>query len=208
VANGAKGAANVPDSPDGDRTADLSEVIPRAYEELRRVARARVAQLQSGGTLAPTELVNEVLLRLLRSGDELAPRQFHGAGHLIRVASIAMHGILVDHARRRDAIKRGGQRKRVDLDDDLPIVAPARDMLGLDDALQRLRATSEEHFELVMLRMYGGLSLEQIAQQRGVSRRTLERQWSYVKAVLHRELNEELTHPSDLEREEREEREE
>jgi RNA polymerase sigma factor (TIGR02999 family) len=169
---------------------ELNELIARAYEELRRVARARIAHLRAGATLMPTDLVNEVLLRLL--GSE-RPQRFQDTGHLVRIASVAMHGVLVDHARRHGAAKRGGQGKRVDLDDDLPIAAPAQDMLALDDALKRLRKVGEDHFDLVMLRMYAGLSLDDIALQRGVSRRTLERQWSYIRAFLKRELDEPLT---------------
>ncbi len=167
---------------------ELESLIPLAYEELRRVARLRVAQLQPGGTLSPTDLVNEALLRLLKQ----APREYHGTEHLVRVASLAMHNVLVDRARANAAAKRGGRgaRKRtIDPDvDELPFAAPADDMLALNDALERLRANSQEHFDLVLLRVYAGLTVEEIARQRGVSTRTLEREWSYVKAVLHREL--------------------
>ena len=168
---------------------ELSDLIPLAYEELRRVARQRVAQLQRGGTLSPTDLVNEVLLRLLKQ----TSREYNGPEHLIRVASLAMHNVLVDRARARVAAKRGGRGRRVDLPDELPISAPAENMLALHEALEKLRTRSQQHFELVMLKIYAGLSLEDIAQQRGVSTRTLEREWSYVKAVLHRELNENLS---------------
>jgi len=97
---------------------ELNDLIPLAYEELRRVARQRLDRLKPGGTLSPTDLVNEVLLRLLNQD----VREYHGTDHLIRTAAQAMHNVLVDRARRRVAAKRGGGAipKRIDFDDDLP----------------------------------------------------------------------------------------
>ncbi|CAN5674374.1 ECF-type sigma factor [soil metagenome] len=159
----------------------LPGLIALAYEELRRIARARVAQLAPGGTLAPTDLVNEVLLRLLKQHK----RQWGGTDHLIRVAAEAMHDVLVDHARRREASKRGGQHKRIAWDEELPIEAPAQDMLCFHEACESVRRHSEAHFDLLLLRIYAGLSMEEIAVQRGQSERTVQRQWKFVKAVLH-----------------------
>jgi RNA polymerase sigma factor (TIGR02999 family) len=163
---------------------DLAELIPLAYEELRRIARQRVAELRPGGTLAPTDLVNEVLLRLLKRSD----RAYAGPDHLVRVAALAMHNVLVDRARRRVAAKRGGGAQRVELDDDLPIAAPAENMLCFHEACESVRSRSEEHFELILLRIYAGLSTEEIAIQRGQSTRTVERHWKFIKAVLHASL--------------------
>jgi RNA polymerase sigma factor (TIGR02999 family) len=170
--------------------ADLAELIPRAYDELRRLARARVARLAPGGTLSPTDLVNEVLLRLLKQEDHT----YRGTDHLLCVAAQAMHNVLLDRARRRLAVKRGGgQAKRVELDDELPIAAPVENMIAFNDALEKLRNDSGDLVDLVILRVYAGLSLSEIAQHRGVSTRTLERKWNYAKAVLHREMSTELS---------------
>ena len=159
---------------------NIRELIPLAYEELRRVARSRVAQCRPGGTLSPTDLVNEVLLRLLK----YTGQQYNGADHLVRVAAEAMHNVLIDRARRRMAAKRGGRRQRIDFDDELPIAAPADDMLIFHEACEAIRTRSEPHFELLLLRIYAGLSTEEIATQRGQSTRTVERQWRSIKALL------------------------
>ena len=168
-----------------DRARELSELIPLAYEELRRVARQRMAERAGRVTLAPTELVNEVLLRLLgRHG-----QAYNGTDHLISVAAMAMHDILVDRARRRCAAKRGGERRaRLPLDEDVAIAAPADDMLRFHEACEALRNRSEDDFELVLLRVYAGLSNEEIAARRRQSSRTIERRWKFIKAVLHEQL--------------------
>jgi RNA polymerase sigma factor (TIGR02999 family) len=174
------------DTPRNVQPQDLADLIPAAYEELRRVARQRVSHLQPGGTLSPTELVNEVLLRLLKQQG----REYQGTDHLIRVAAQAMHNVLVDRARRRQAAKRGGPNAaRVAFDDDLPVAAPSDEMLGFHEACEIVRSRSEDDFELVLLRIYAGMSTAQIAQRRGLSTRTVERQWRYVKTLLHAHLN-------------------
>lgn len=169
---------------DAEQTTELARLLPLVYEELRRVARERMAHLRPGGTIGPTDVVHEAILGLLRRSRQT----YEGADHLIRVASLAMHSILVDGARRRAAAKRGGGLERLPFDDELPVAAPAADMLALDDALEKLKASSEVHYELFMLKVYAGMTLECIAESRGVSTRTVEREWRYVKAVLSREL--------------------
>jgi RNA polymerase sigma factor (TIGR02999 family) len=164
---------------------ELAKLIPLAYQELRLIAQSHFSDLQRGATLSPTDLVNEVLLRLLKREEQ----QYHGTEHLIRVSVRAMHNVLVDQARRRIAAKRGGQHKRVKLDTELPIAAPVKDMLSFHEACEALRSRSEEYFELLLLRVYAGLSLEQIAEQRGQSTRTVQRQWKFIKAILHRHLS-------------------
>src|SRR6478735_2698918 len=111
---------------------ELADLIPLAYEELRRLARHRMGQLRPGGTLSPTELVNEVLLRLLKHSGQ----QYNGTDHLLRVAAQAMHNVLVDRARRRTAAKRGGASRPISLDDDIPIAAPADQMLAFHEACE------------------------------------------------------------------------
>lgn len=173
-------------NPAAEDGSDLARLIPAAYDELRRIARRRMAELRPGGTLAPTDLVNEVLLRLLQSGGE---QRYAGPDHLVRVAAQAMHNVLVDGARRRVAVKRGGgELKRVDLDDDLPIAAPADNMLRFDEVCEAVRLKSPDDYELILLRIYAGLSTAEIAAQRRQSERTIDRRWRFIKAVLHRSL--------------------
>lgn len=167
-----------------DGPAELRDLIPMAYDALRQAARHRMAHNAAGITLTPTDLVNEVLLRLLKREGV----KYNGEDHLLSVAALAMHHILVDRARRRAAAKRGGFRIRVDLDDDLEIESPVEDMLGFHEACDGLRDYSEEHFELVLLRVYAGLSCKEIAVRRKQSCRTVERQWKFVKAVLQTRL--------------------
>lgn len=164
--------------------ANLLELIPVAYDELRRIARGRLAGLGPGQTLAPTELVNEAMLRLLQRSEI----KFHGREHLIRVAVRAMHNILVDRARRRASVKRGGLQERVALDEALPIAPPADEMLRFDEACESLRKRSEQHYEVVLLRFYANMTVEEIAEVYGWSVRTVERQWTFAKAVLRQAL--------------------
>jgi RNA polymerase sigma factor (TIGR02999 family) len=162
---------------------EINDLIPLAYEELRRVARQRMDRMRPGMTISPTDLVNEVLLRLLKQD----VREYQGTDHLIRTAAQAMHNVLVDRARRRAAVKRGGGAsggKQIAFDDDLPIAAPAEDMLSFNEACEALRGRSEDHYELLLLRVYAGLTVEEIAKQRNVSSRTVERKWKVVKAVM------------------------
>jgi RNA polymerase sigma factor (TIGR02999 family) len=168
----------------------LDELIPLAYEELRRVARQRLAQLPPGKSFSATDLVNDVLLRLLKRTN----RQYNGREHLIRTAAMAMHDALVDRARRKKAAKRSDASKQVALHDDLHVVAPAHDMLAFDEACNVVRAHSEANFELLLLRVYAGLSTAEIAEQRGQSKRTIERQWRFVKALIaaHLQVDDDL----------------
>ena len=148
------------------------------------MARRRMAERAGRITLTPTELVNEVLLRLLnRQG-----QSYNGTDHLISVAALAMHDVLVDRARRRAAEKRGGKGVHIPLDEDVAIAAPADDMLGFYEACEALRYRSEADFELVLLRVYAGLTNEEIAARRHQSTRTVERHWKFVKAVLREKL--------------------
>ena len=163
-----------------DSRQSLDRLIPIAYEELRRVARQRVAQLTPGASWSATDLVNETLLRLLKR----SKRDYNGADHLIRTAAMAMHDALVDRARRKNAAKRSGALMKVDLADELPVVDPASDMLAFNEACEVVRQHSEEHYELLLMRVYVGLSTDEIAARRGQSKRTVERQWKFVRALI------------------------
>lgn len=158
----------------------LHALIKEAYDELRRVAHHGLAGLPPGQTFAPTELVNEALLRLLKHQGH----QYQGKEHLIRVTALAMHNILVDRARQKRSAKHGGLHKRIEYDDNLPICAPADDMLAFNEACESLKARSPEQYELVLLRIYANLTIEEIAAMQGRSTRTVERQWTFAKAVL------------------------
>lgn len=174
-----------PVSSDGEQLSsqNLHDLIPIAYDALRNVARLKMMQKNAGFTITPTDLVNEVLLRLLSRGD----CKYNGEAHLLSVAALAMHNVLVDRARRRGAAKRGGLQVRLDIDD-VQIVAPADNMLEFHAACEVVRGHSEGYFELVLLRVYAGLSCKEIAAQRNLSCRTVERQWKFVKALLKTQL--------------------
>src|SRR4051812_26897297 len=148
----------------GDPSA-AADLLPLVYTELRELAAARLAGEKPGQTLQPTALVHEAFLRMV--GDQ----RFDGRGHFFAAAAEAMRRILVEQARRKGRAKRGGGRRRVDLDDH-PAEAgvPEDDVLALDEALTRLAADDPEAGEVVRLHFFAGLSIEQTAEVLGVSR--------------------------------------
>jgi RNA polymerase sigma factor (TIGR02999 family) len=174
------------------------KLLPLVYEELRRMARARMAGEKAGHTLEATALVHEAYVRLLGNaggGDGNAGSAagdgpaFDGRAHFFAAAAEAMRRILVDHARRKHAAKRGGAYHQVELDDDhLPaIAAPCDqidDLLALDEALDRLAAEDAGKAELVKLLFFAGLSLGEAAAAMGISKSTAHRQWTYARAWL------------------------
>jgi RNA polymerase sigma factor (TIGR02999 family) len=166
----------------GDRLA-ASQLLPLVYEELRALAAARMAAEAPGHTLSATALVHEAFLRLV--GDQ----QFDGRGHFFAAAAEAMRRILVDSARRKQAVKHGGNHHRVDLDV-VPVVDPhpRDDLVALDDALTKLRAEEPEVAAVVNLRYFAGLTVAEAADALGVSVRTADRHWAYAKAWLFQEL--------------------
>lgn len=165
---------------DPQATADLFPVV---YDELRRLARSRMAEERAEHTLQATALVHEAYLRLV--GD--AGRGWDGRGHFFAAAAEAMRRILVEHARARQALKRGGDRARVELDDFPPIVLPfenADDLLDLDAALEKLAALDPTNAELVKLLYFAGLNLEEAAAVQGISRTTAYEHWQFARAWL------------------------
>ncbi len=166
------------------------KMFPLIYEELRKVAGHWLAQEKPGQTLQPTALVNEAYLRLVGAAQ---PQKFDTAGHFFAAAAESMRRILVEHARRRNALKRGGQRQRQALDSELiagPSDAkPIEDLLALDDALNKLAVEDPSKSELVKLRYFAGLTLEQASQALGISQSTADRWWAYAKAFLYQEIN-------------------
>jgi RNA polymerase sigma-70 factor, ECF subfamily len=165
----------------GDEAA-RDQLIPVVYEELRRRAARHLRRERQGHTLRPTDLVHETYLRLLAQNPAWENRE-----HLFAVASRLMRRILVDHARRRAASKRGGIR--VTLAEDMARTPAAEpDLLDLEAALEELTALDERQATLVELRFYGGLRIEEAAQVLGVSLATANRDWTLAKAWLYRRL--------------------
>jgi len=168
----------------GDERA-AAELLPLVYEELRKLARSWMAKLPPGQTLQATALVHEAYLRVVRSEDP----GWEGRRHFFAAAARAMREILIERARKKASPKRGGGRKRVDLGDlAVAIEAPAQDMLALDEALVRLEREDSRRHQIVMLRFFAGLSLAETAEVLGVSVPTVERDWRYARAWLHKEL--------------------
>lgn len=172
---------------DGDPRA-ASQLLPVLYDELRKLARARLAQERNAQTLQPTALVHEAYLRVVGSRDG-AQLSFDGRGHFFAAAAEAMRRILIENARRKASVKHGGEARRVDAEVVEPEFAgPTDDVLALDEALQRLAAEDPPKAELVKLRYFAGLTLEEAAAILKVSPATADRYWAYAKAWLFREL--------------------
>lgn len=165
-----------------------NKVFAGLYAELRRIARSKMARERQGGTLDTHGLIHEAWLRLEKS----APEQWRDRKQFYAAASEAMRRILVDTARRRLAVKRGGGEKVVSLDDELPVAAPMGDerLLDVHEALERLEKEFPMDAQIVKLRFFSGLGNEEIATLLEVSERTVERHWKLAKLWLYRELNE------------------
>ncbi len=162
------------------------QLLPLVYDELRRLAAAKLVREGPGQTLDATALVHEAYLRLV-DGDKA--RQWNGRGHFFAAAAEAMRRILIDQARRKCGQRRGGTRRRRELLDEHLIAAPLNEeLLDLDEALSRLAAADPQAAELVKLRVFAGMSVEEVAQLQGTSPRTVKRNWAYARAWLGREL--------------------
>jgi RNA polymerase sigma factor (TIGR02999 family) len=172
-----------------------AELFPLVYEELRKVAGRKMANEGSNPTLQPTELVNEAWLRLAGNGSQ----QWKNRAHFFGAAAEAMRRILVERARRRNRLKRGGQWERVDLEEaDIPSPLPDDDLLALDEALGRLAEFHARAAEVVKLCFFVGLTHEQAAKELGVSLSTIERTWTFARAWLFREIEENLGPPHQI----------
>jgi RNA polymerase sigma factor (TIGR02999 family) len=176
------------DTPTPEEVRPAAELLPELYTELRRLAAALTAQRGPGLTLQPTALVHEAYLRLVRDQDP----GWEGRRHFFGAAARAMREILIEQARRKGRLKHGGGGRRVELAEGLVwIEPPADDLLALDEAIRRLEAEDPRLAEVVMLRYYSGLSVEETAAVVGVSVSTLTRDWRYARAWLAGMLGEE-----------------
>ena len=170
----------------GDPNA-AEQLLPLVYDELRRLAAEKMAQELPGQTLEATALVHEAYLRLVtpsKGGEREG--QWNGRGHFFAAAAEAMRRILVENARRKRGLKHGGACRRVNLDAAAPCTVEADDeLLCLHEALDRLAAEDPKKAELVKLRYFSGLSVQEAAEILGISRATADRYWGYAKAWLY-----------------------
>jgi RNA polymerase sigma factor (TIGR02999 family) len=171
----------------GDTKA-AAELLPLVYDELRRLAAQRLAQEKPGQTLQVTALVHEVYLRLLGPAAGEEPR-WNSAGHFFGAAAEAMRRILVENARRKQRLRHGGDRRRLDLEN-LALAADETpdELLALDQALAELAQVEPIVAEVVKLRYFAGLTIEQAAAALAISIRTANRHWAYAKAWLFQKL--------------------
>jgi RNA polymerase sigma factor (TIGR02999 family) len=168
----------------GDSRA-AEQLLPLVYDELRRLAAQRLSYEAPGQTLQATALVHEAYLRLVGAEDP----GWNSRGHFFAAAAEAMRRILIERVRRMKSPRRGGDRQRIDLDQ-AEIAAPERavDLLALDEALDRLALKDARKAELVKLRYFAGLTMEQSAEILGISLATAHRDWNYARAWLHRSI--------------------
>ncbi len=170
--------------PDGPGSSD--DLLPQVYDELRRLARARLAREAPGLTLQPTALVHEAYLRIVGDGRS---QRWDRRGHFFAAAAIAMRRILVERARRVRRVRHGGGQARVALD---PEAAAAGvdlgDVLAVDEALAGLERLDPRKAQVVVLRYFGGLSVEETAEALALSPSTVKNEWAFARAWLHRAL--------------------
>jgi RNA polymerase sigma factor (TIGR02999 family) len=164
-----------------------ADLLPLVYDELRRLAKARMARMPAGETIQPTALVHDAYLRVVGETDP----GWNSKGHFFGAAAKAMRNILVDRARQKSSLKRGGGRQRVDMEVvALPIEEPKEDILALDAALKELEAADPRKAQVVMLHYFAGLTLGETAEMIGVSLPTVERDWRFTRALLFARLEE------------------
>jgi RNA polymerase sigma factor (TIGR02999 family) len=168
----------------GDRHA-LDRVLPIVYEELRRIAHSQLQRERPDHTLSTTEVVHEAYLKLLEHG-RVTPGEHV---RFLAVASTAVRRALTEHARRRDAEKRGGGQRPLTLDEEIAAAASPDHLLALDEALTRLAALDERLARVVECRYFGGLTEDETAAALGVTSRTVRRDWVKARAWLYRELD-------------------
>jgi RNA polymerase sigma factor (TIGR02999 family) len=169
----------------GDPNA-AEQLLPLVYEELRKLAAQRLAQEAPGQTLQATALVHEAYLRLV---DGEQAQHWDSRGHFFAAAAEAMRRILVESARRKKRAKHGGDRERVEIEmDNLPTRMSSEELVALDEALEKLKDHDPVKAQLVTLRYFGGLTIEQASEVLHISRITAHRYWTYARAWLHRQM--------------------
>lgn len=178
----------------GDPSA-AEQLLPLVYDELRKLADAKLAEEKPGQTLQATALVHEAYLRLVGNPEASGTRRvkdWDSRGHFFAAAAEAMRRILINRARDKKRIKRGGQRRRVDLERiEIALDADDEQLVALDEALTQLAVEDPDAARLVHLRFFAGLTLGDAAASLGFARRTAERQWTYARAWLYARLREE-----------------
>jgi RNA polymerase sigma factor (TIGR02999 family) len=172
----------------GDSKA-ATQLLPLIYDELRKLAAAKMAQEPPGQTLQPTALVHEAWLRLV-GAEEV---RFSGRGHFFAAAAQAMQRILIDRARQKHSLKRGGGAQRVDLDElEMAIQADDDTLLAVNEALEKLAKEDPDSEQFIKLRFFAGLTNDEAAQALGIPTRTARRHWGFARAWLYRELRKQL----------------
>jgi RNA polymerase sigma factor (TIGR02999 family) len=173
---------------EGDCAASAS-LLPLVYEQLRRLAKQKMKGERPDQTLQATALVHEAYVRLV---DQTMPQEWNGRGHFFAAAAEAMRRILVDNARRRGRIKRGGDRQRAPFDEmQLTVNDPPDELLALDEALTKLAERHPQKAELVKLRYFAGLTMNEAAGALDISPSTADRDWAFARAWLYRTMKDE-----------------
>jgi RNA polymerase sigma factor (TIGR02999 family) len=167
---------------------DADRLIPLVYDEMRQLAANYLRRENPGHTLQSTALVNEAFLKLV----DQTRVNWQGKTHFFAVGAEIMRRILVDHARTKQRQKRGGDRQRIELHDDLKVSAQRdEDLLAVDEAILKLAERDPRQAKIVELRFFGGLTVAEVAEVLGVSKRTVESEWTMIRAWLRRELSDE-----------------
>lgn len=163
----------------------VDELVPLVYDELRRVAARYLRHESPGNSWQPTALVHEVFLKLT----EQHRVEWRGRTHVLAIGAKAMRRILVDHAKRKRRVKHGGGRKRIELDETAALSSQRdEDLLAVDEALEKVAGIDQRQAAIVELRFFGGMTVEEVAEALGLSKRTVESEWTMIRAWLRREL--------------------
>jgi RNA polymerase sigma factor (TIGR02999 family) len=161
------------------------ELFPLIYDELRHLAASHMAQERPGQTLQATAVVHEAWLRLVSDGD----RTWQNRAHFFGAAAEAMRRILIENARRKSAVKRGGGWARIDIQGlDLADVSPDDKILLLDEALEKFQAEDPEKARIVVMKFFGGMTNREVAEHLGVTERTIERRWAFARAWIFQKI--------------------
>jgi RNA polymerase sigma factor (TIGR02999 family) len=177
----------------GDNPRAAAELLPLVYTELRQLAAHKMANEAPGHTLQATALVHEAWLRLVPAGHQ----SFQNRGHFFAAAAESMRRILIEHARKKSRLKRGGDQTRLNLEDlDLATAPPDDKLLLVNEALRQFEVESPEKARIVVLKFFGGLTNQQVADILHVTERTVERQWAFAKVWLFQKIRQELANQS------------